>query len=183
MHRRPFLFAAAAAAALCGCSAVQPSYTISAGQMEQALARRFPRSYPVAGDLLELQLQTPRLTLLPERNQINAVLELQASGMLLGQRHYGGALDVDFGLRYEPSDHTLRARDVHVNALRLDGLPPALEGQLTRYGQPLAEKSLREVVLHRWQPKDLTAADRLGLEPGSITVTPQGLVVQLAPKP
>jgi hypothetical protein len=176
MQRRFFLAAASLAAALGGCAGVPPSYTISAQRLEQALARRFPRRYPVAG-LLELELQTPRLTLLPERNQINAVLALETSGPLLRQRRYGGVLDVDFGLRYEPSDRSLRAHNLHVNALRVDGLPPAWADTLTRYAQPLADQALREVVLHQWQPQELSAVTGLGWEPAEITVTPQGLAV------
>lgn len=181
MQRRTLLATLAAActlAALAGCASAQPSYTISAAQLQQALAKRFPRSYPVAG-LLDLQLQQPRLTLLPERNQLNAVLDLAATGPLLQARRYTGAFDVDFGLRYEPSDHSIRAHNLRVNALRLDGLQPPAAALLQRYGQQLADQSLREVVLHQLTGADLALADGLGVQPQSITVTPRGLVVRL----
>lgn len=183
MHRRHLLSLAAAGplALLSACASAQPSYTVSLRQMQQALAERFPRSYPVAG-LLDLQLQTPRLTLLPERNQINAVADVQASGPLL-RRSHGGTFDVNFSLRYEPSDRTLRAHDLRVNALRLDGLRPQAEQALALYGQQLADQSLREVVVHQLEPKDLALADGLGVQPESITVTPQGLAVRFGNKP
>ena len=182
MRRRHLLsLAASPLTLLCACAAAQPSYTVSLRQMQQALDGRFPRSYPVAG-LLDLQLQTPRLALLPERNQINAVADVQASGPLL-RRSHGGTFDVDFALRYEPSDRTLRAHDLRVNALRLDGLKPQAAQALALYGQQLADQSLREVVLHQLQPKDLALADGLGVQPESITVTSQGLVVRFGNKP
>jgi len=54
---------------------------------------------------------------------------------------------------------------------------------LALYGQQLADQSLREVVLHQLQPKDLALADGLGVQPESITVTSQGLVVRFGNKP
>ena len=183
MHRRQILthLGAASLALLAGCASAQPGYTITTRQLQQALAERFPRSYPLAG-LLELQLQTPHLTLLPERNQINAVLDLAATGPLLARSH-GGVFDVDFGLRYEPADRSIRAHDLRVNALRLDGLKPQAAALLQRYGQQLADQALRGVVLHQLRDKDLAAIDSLGLQPESITVTPRGLQVRFGPKP
>jgi hypothetical protein len=141
MRRRHLLSFTAAGplALLSACASAQPSYTVSLRQMQQALDGRFPRSYPVAG-LLDLQLQTPRLALLPERNQINAMADVQASGPLL-RRSHGGTFDVDFALRYEPSDRTLRAHDLRVNALRLDGLSRAGAGALRpAAGRPVAAR-------------------------------------------
>ena len=54
------------------------SVTLSLEQMQERLSTRFPRRYPVAG-LAELNLQTPRLSLRPERNRINAVMAVEAS--------------------------------------------------------------------------------------------------------
>ena len=183
MHRRQILthLGAASLALLAGCARAQPGYTISKQQLQQALAERFPRSYALAG-LLDLQLQTPHLTLLPERNQINALLDLAATGPLLARR-YTGVFDVDFGLRYEAADRSIRAHNLQVKALRVDGLKPQAEALLQQYGQQLADQSLRGVVLHQLRDKDLAAIDGLGLQPESISVTPRGLLVRFGPKP
>lgn len=183
MHRRLLLThtAAGALALLAGCASAQSGYTISTQQMQQALAERFPRSYPLGG-LLDLQLQAPRLALLPERDQVNAVFDLAATGALLARRHTG-VFDVDFALRYEPTDRSIRAYRLHVNALRLDGLKPQASELLQRYGQQLAEQSLREVVLHQLRDKDLAPIAAMGLQPESISVTPRGLLVRFGPKP
>lgn len=183
MHRRQLLshLGAAGLALLAGCVSAQPGYTISRQQLQQALAERFPRSYPLGG-LIDLELQTPHLTLLPERNQLNAVIDLTATGALLARPH-PGSLDVDFGLRYEPADRTIRAQQLHLNALRLEGLKPQAALLLQRYGQQLADQSLRGVVLHQLRDKDLASIDRLGLQPESISVTAGGLLVRFGPKP
>jgi hypothetical protein len=113
--------------------------------MQEKLATRFPRRYPVAG-LAELNLQTPRLSLRPERNRINAVMAVEASGPAL-RRTYSGSMDVDFALRFEPSDQTVRATELEVLALQLEGLPTQASTLLAGLGPTLAQQALREVVL------------------------------------
>ena len=53
---------------------------------------------------------------------------------------------------------------------------------LAGLGPVLAQQALREVVLHQLQPRDLAVSDRLGLQPGRITVTPRGLEIELVPR-
>ncbi|CAM3859471.1 DUF1439 domain-containing protein [Paracidovorax anthurii] len=163
----------------------QPRYTITTAQIQDALAEKLPRRYAVGGGLLQLELQVPALRMLPAQNRVNAVLPVVASGPLLsgGQRGYGGTFDVDFALRYEPSDRTLRAHQLHVNALRIEGLQPPASELLDAYAQQLATQSLGEVVLHTLRPQDLALADGLGMQPGPITVTERGLRVEFVQKP
>lgn len=172
--------AAATLALAAGCASAQPGYTVTTRQLQQAVAERFPRSYPLGG-LLDLQLQAPRLSLLPERNQLNARLDLLAAGPLLARSHTG-LLDVDFGLRYEAADRSIRAHDLRLNTLRVDGLKPQAAALLQRYGQQLADQSLGGVLLHQLRDKDLAPLDALGLQPQSISVTPRGLLVGFGPK-
>lgn len=162
----------------------QPAYTITTPQIEEALAEKLPRRYRLGG-LLNLEVQVPALRLLPAQNRINAVLPVVASGLAVseGARDAAGSLDVDFALRYEPSDRTLRAQQIHVNALRIDGLRSAAAEMLNGYAQQLATQSLGEVVLHTLRPQDLALADGLGMQPGPITVTERGLRVEFVRKP
>ena len=168
---------AALGATACNGSVGPRSVTLSLDAMHERLAQRFPRRFPLAG-LIDLNLQVPRLTLLPERNRINAVMALDASGPAL-RRAYSGVLDVNFALRYEPADGTVRATELQVQTLQIDGLPPQTSTLVAGLGPTLAQQALREVVLHQLQARDLALADRLGLQPGRITVTQQGLVIEL----
>ena len=68
-------------------------------------------------------LHSPVLGLLPERNALNAVLQADLSGPVLKQA-YGGHLNLDFALRYEPTDRTLRAHQIKVNSLVINDLAP-----------------------------------------------------------
>ncbi|SFC60530.1 hypothetical protein SAMN05216344_12453 [Polaromonas sp. OV174] len=158
----------------------QPSFSVSAEQLQQAVARRFPLRYPV-GKLLDLTLQAPRLRLLPELNRLAAEMAVQAAGPAL-RRSYSGSFDVDFALRYEASDQTVRAYQLRVKALNFPDLAPGPSELLKAYGPALAEQALQEVVLHQLRPQDLALPDAMGLQPGSITVTDKGLVIDFVNK-
>jgi len=153
----------------------QPNYTVSLAQLQQAVAQRFPLQYPLGG-LVDLTLQAPVLRLMPELNRLGATMAVDAGGPALGQR-YPGSFDVDFALRYEASDKSIRAYRLHFNSLRLQGLPPGPSGLIEAYGNSLAQQALFEVVVHRLRPQDLALADTMGLEPGTLTVTDKGLTI------
>jgi hypothetical protein len=109
-------------------------------------------------------------------NRLGATMAVDAGGAALGQR-YPGSFDVDFALRYEASDKSIRAHQLHFNSLRLQGLPPGPSTLIEAYGNSLAQQALLEVVVHRLRPQDLALADTMGLEPGALTVTDRGLVI------
>lgn len=158
-----------------------PGYAVSTGQLQAAVAQRFPLRYPVPG-VLDLELRTPRLRPLPEQNRLLAEMALEASGPALHQTHQG-SFDVDFALRYEASDRTVRAQELRLSRLRFPSLRPDVVRLLDAYAPAMAAQSLREVVLHQLQPEDLKAIDAMGMQPGEITVTDTGLRIGLVLKP
>ncbi len=158
-----------------------PGYTVSAELLQRSVDQRFPLRYPVPG-LLNLDLRTPRLRLLPERNRLLAEMAVEAAGPALNRGHQG-TFEVDFALRYEASDRTVRAHQLRFNRLRFPTLQPGVVDLLNTYAPALAEQSLREVVLHQLQRQDLAAVDAMGMQPGAITVTDAGLVIGLVMKP
>mgnify|MGYP000876737801 FL=1 len=117
LHRRRFLtttssgLALGAVALLLGRGALaQPSYTVPLAQLQEMVAPKFPRSVPVQG-LFDLTLQVPLLRLLPEVNRLGATMAVDAAGPAL-RRSHAGLFDVEFALRYEASDRTLRAHQI-----------------------------------------------------------------------
>jgi hypothetical protein len=181
MNRRS-LFSSAARLALAASAfstaqvLAQPSYAVSLQQLQRALDQRFPRRYEVAG-LLEVEMQAPAVRLLPELNRLGTELPVQAGGPAL-RRRYPGSVDVDFALRYERSDQSIRAHQIRVNAVRMEGLGRDGERLLDAYLRQLSEQALVEVVLHTLRPQDLALATTMGFEPGEIVVTPQGLTIR-----
>ena len=150
-----------------------PSYLITTGQLQEVLAQRFPMRYQVPG-LFDLDVAQPQLHLLPELNRVASEMSVGVAGPAL-RRSYSGEFDLDFALRYEPSDQTIRAHSLQVHSLRFAGLPANAAAVLDAYGAALARQSFGEVVLHQLRPRDLALADAMGLQPGDITVTREGL--------
>ena len=185
MKRRSILSAATWLAwAGLGCAssgaADRPVYKVSIEQLQRMIAGHFPARYPV-GNLFNLQVDAPRLRLLPELNRLASEMALDAAGPAL-RRSYRGSFDVDFALRYEPNDQSIRAYALRAHSIRLPGLAPQTLQLLEAYGQALAEQALLEVVLHRLGARDLALADAMGLQPGDITVTPEGLEIGFVAK-
>lgn len=158
-----------------------PHYTVSAAQLQRAVAQRFPLRYPVQG-LMNLDVQVPQLRLLPAQNRLSAEMVVNAAGPAL-QRSHQGTLEVDFALRYEAADRTVRAHQLRIKRLQFSTLPPGVVALLNTYGPAMAQQALLEVVQHQLSPQDLVLPDGLGMQPGSITVTSEGLVIGLVPKP
>jgi hypothetical protein len=189
MQRRYFLSVASLAmvgltglVVLAGTQALaQPRTTVSAAQLQHMVAQRFPLRYPVAG-VLNMDVQAPLLRLLPQQNRLSAEMVVDASGPALNTSRQG-TLEVDFTLRYEASDRTVRAHQLRFKQLRIADLSPAGNDLLNLYGPALAQQALQEVVLHQLRPQDLALTDDLGLQPASITVTDNGLVVGFEMKP
>lgn len=158
-----------------------PHYTVSVELLQQAVAQRFPLRYPVPG-LMNLDMQVPQLHLLPAQNRLGADIALVAAGPALQGSHQG-TLALDFALRFEASDLTVRAHQLRFKRLTMPSLQPGVVAMLNAYGPALSQSALLEVVLHRLQPQDLALPNSLGMQPGSITVTDTGLLIGFVPKP
>jgi hypothetical protein len=157
-----------------------PHYKVSAARLQAAVAERFPLRYPLKG-LMNLDVQVPQLRLLPALNRMAAEMVVLAAGPALQRRHQG-TLEVEFALRYEASDHTVRAHQLRLARLQFPSLQPGVVALLNTYGPALAERTLLEVVLHTLRTQDLALPDTLGMQPGSITVTGEGLTIGFVPK-
>ena len=182
LARRRWLMQAGAAAVLVigglrpACAGMGISgYTVSLAELLAMLSERFPRRFPLAG-LAALELNAPALALRPEANRLRARVPAVLSGPAVGMPREG-VLEVEFGLRYEAKDRTLRAHDIVFHSLEMQGLEPAAAALLQAWAPRLARRALGEVVLHRLEEKDLALLDGLGLQPGAIAVTDQGLSI------
>ncbi len=158
----------------------RPRHKIPAGELHEALSRRFPVRLGLAG-MLQVEISAPMLHLRPARNQLGAGLLAQVRGVQ--QRPLpAGEMDLVFSLRYEASDQTVRARDPEILDLRWPGMPPetvrALQGILPRIAGDFGE-----VVLHRFSARELALPETMGLVPQELAVVDDGLVVFFGPGP
>ncbi|MBS7349792.1 MAG: DUF1439 domain-containing protein [Comamonas sp.] len=185
MQRRRFsqlLVLAAPLGGLLACSPPIPEYwDWPEAQLLSAITAHFPRDYPVAG-LLKASLAQPQLTLQPESNTLQALLQVAFSGPALGQVYQGRAL-LRFGLRFEPQDSSVRTHQVQVLQLQLEGAPEAVGQMFSAYGPYLAEKIFQNWALYQLDSSQRELLQRWAVEVGEIHVTEQGLRVYLHRRP
>ena len=162
-----------------GCSLWSGPRTIDVtqAQLQQAVERRFPieRRYL---ELLDVTVAAPRVLLRPDVNRVATELEVLISDRIVRSQHRG-SIALNFGLRFEPSDNTIRLTNVRVDRIDVEGASALLRQQLDRVGVLLAEQTLNERPVHTLRPKDVEAMQGRGLRPGDIRVTSSGLEIDL----
>lgn len=169
-------------ALLSGCAGLIGSHDvdISESQLTLLLARQFPLERKVA-EVIDLTVTNPVLTLIPQGNRVGTELDVAALDRLFGNTATAH-VKLDYGLRFQPSDHTIRMTQVRVRDLTLASGSSNLHGAAQRIGGLVAENALEDLVIYRMKPAQADEMDRLGLVASPITVTPQGLHMTVAPK-
>jgi hypothetical protein len=173
---------AVAATTLAGCVGGFGPRTIELPQarLQELVARHFPVDKRVL-DAIDLTLDSPQVGLQPEANRISVELALRASGGNAVSGRLAGSLRVSEGLRFEPSDNTIRLVDVRVERFVIEGLPANWQRQIDRLGKPLAKGLLEDQVLYTLRPKDVAGLEGRGLRPGDMRVTSSGIEITLVP--
>jgi hypothetical protein len=182
MHRRVLLCAAACwpvARVAAQEEDARPHLRISAAQLYDAMAKRFPQRFGLPG-VVELEVSAPRLLLLPARNKLGASLVAQATGAFQTVRP--GDLDLVFAVRYEAADRTLRGWRPEILDFHFPDLAPDATQALRALLPALSQDIAAEVVLHRFTPGELALPDTMGFEPRDVTVLDDGLLVTFAQK-
>jgi hypothetical protein len=166
--------------ALGGCAGLGGPRTITLSQAElaQLLEKQFPLDRRMM-EVLDVQVRSPRLTLLPESNRLATELDVTARDRLFG-RAMSGALALDYALRYDDTEHAIRLTQVRVNRFELSAVPENMRGVANRLGALLAEQLLNDFAIYRIKPETLKAAGVMGVKPGAVTVTARGVEVTLA---
>ena len=177
--RRCLLLALGAGAGLAGCAGLAGPPRLRFGERE--LAAMLERHFPLERRLLEVidvEVRTPRLRLLPERNRIAARVDIGTRDRLFGSR-LNGELDFDSALRFQARDQTLRLDQVRVQDLKVAGSGGDARTPFERLGAALAERVLEGMVLYTLPAERAEQLRRAGLAPGAVTVTSGGVEVEL----
>jgi hypothetical protein len=170
---------------LAGCGALSSGprqIHISEAQLLERIASRFPVRQRYLG-LFEVTLDQPRLRLLPEENRVGTEVGYLVALPVPGASDIKGRLELSHGLRFEPSDTTLRLTQARVERLDVDGLNAAQAAQVKKLGGLLADDVLKEAVVHRLKKEDMASLAGRGYRPGAIRVVPGGLQLTLEPLP
>jgi hypothetical protein len=115
-----------------------------------------------------------------DANRLATEFEVLVSDRVFHGQHRG-MIALNYGLRFEPSDNSVRLTNVRVDRFEIDGAPALLRQQLDRLGVQLAEQTLNERPVYTLRPKDVEAVQGRGYRPGDIRVTSTGLVIALLP--
>ncbi len=179
-----------AAAALCagvlallsGCASLLGTHDIdiSESQLTLLLARQFPMERKVL-EVIDLNITNPQIELMPQANRVGTELDVTALDRLFGSTAMGH-VKLDYGLRFQASDHTIRMTQVRVRELTLSSGSDKLRGAAQRIGGLVAENALENLVLYRMKPAQADEMDRLNLVASPITVTAQGLHMSVSPR-
>ncbi len=169
-----------ALASLAGCTGLggPRNVSLSQAQLQAQIDRQFPRQQRLL-ELIDVNVARPTLRLLPERNRIATDLDLSATERLSG-RTVRGSLALDYALRYEPSDASVRLSQVRVQNAMLDLGHGPLSPSSARVGALLAERLLDDFVLYRADAKRLELLQRAGITTADIVVMSRGVEVRFA---
>jgi len=162
----------------CGALVTPTSWTVPEAELQRLLTRDFPQQRRVL-EIVDVDIGLPALTLLPASNRLATLTPVSARERLFGGR-WQGRLGVEAGLRWRSDDASVRLADVRMTALEpSDGsvLPP----QSRAIATALAELMLRDRALYRVPAERLARLREHGVEPASLDVTAQGLVIGLKP--
>ena len=174
--------------ALLSACALQPPAPKKIAVSEARLAQLINSQFPFSSQLLEVldvDVSAPRIVLDPAANRINTSMKLAVSpdGIfgLLTNRSYKGDIDLSYGLRFEPSDGSVRMADVRVIRFGIDEVPRLMQRPIQRLGGTLAQELLNDYVLYKLSAEDLQATQGWGYKPGAFKIEPGGLSITLDP--
>ncbi|CBJ52015.1 putative transmembrane lipoprotein [Ralstonia solanacearum PSI07] len=150
-------------------------YTFSRGQLQDALARKFPFQRRYLG-VFDVTLVNPQLTLDAARNRIAIQADARVESGLFRQPLIG-PLAVSSGLHYDAPTRSIRLDQPSVDRFDLQNVPGGLGPQISALGSLMAGQLLADYAVYTFKPEQLKVAG-IAVEPGTITVLPEGVHVQ-----
>ena len=173
---------------LAGCAALAPqpkNINLSQERLLQLISSQFPFNNRML-EVLEVAVSKPRVQLDPLNNRIQTGLDVNVAprGLAgaLTQRNFSGVLDMSYGLRFEPSDNSIRMADVKVSKLDVPGVPEQFQTAVNKLGGLLAEKLLSDYSLYKLTAADLQSEVKgWGFKPGKFSIANNGLNIAIDP--
>jgi len=180
LPRRALLLLTIAGLASCAGLGGPPTVTLKADDIQSLVQKSFPQERRLL-EVLDVSVAAPATRLLPERNRIGAVIQIQARDRLFGAT-WKGRLDFDAALRWEPRDQTVRLTQVRVQDLASDAASP-VRTPAERLGLAVTERVLEDLSLYQLGGERAQQMQRLGVMPSAITVTSRGVEITFQPQP
>jgi hypothetical protein len=178
------LLVAAGAGSLSGCAGLEKAlkgYELSLEKLRESMAGFFPLKRKLL-DYFDVGLALPKLALQPAANRIGTELDMSLSENRFINRSFSGQFGISSGLRYEPSDNSLRLASVNSDKLALPGVPSLIAPQVEKVGGLLVEKVLEGYKVHAVPDSMVRTLDAIGLMPGTMKVSATGVGFDLVPR-
>ena len=142
---------------LMGCGAIpliSGEVRLSADELTQKMARRFPMEKSVAG-LLDITLANPRVDLSEADNRITTHFDAMVK-LPLTRKQVSGTLKVSGRPDYVPESRSLFLRDARIDQIRMDNMPDGLSAALAKAASVVAREALEDKPLHTFNAEDFT---------------------------
>lgn len=166
-----------AASAWAGYNVWTGDYTFSRDELQAAVDKRFPATLRY-GQVVDVQLTHPRLVLDDANNRVTTRMDARLTNTLLPAPPINGTLSLSSGLKYDPAKRAVLLDNPSVEQVQVDGMPAQYGEQLNAIGAVVAQQLLRDYPLYTFTPDQLRVAGK-EVEPGAITVLPDGIKVQV----
>jgi len=181
--RRPLLAFAVTAASVAtlgtahaGYNVWTGEYTFTKGELQSAIDKRFPATLRY-GELVSVQLSNPRLVLDEASNRVTTQMDAALTNTVLPSPPINGTLALNSGIRYDATRRAVLLDNPTVQDVQVQGMGEYRD-QLNAIGAVVAQQLLKDYPLYTFKPDELRFNGK-DVEPGAITVAPDGIRVQV----
>ena len=165
---------------LVGCNAdfLKPStVTFTPAEFQTALARKFPVQKQYFG-LIDLTVSHPQVSMRPDIKHI--AMQFDADVATFGAKQVlKSKLNITTSLAYNAATRSIVLQDPHLENIDVDGMSNGQVKGLNQMAALLISETLQGASIYTFNPDDLHFAG-MKLEPESIEITEQGVVIHIA---
>lgn len=168
-----------AALLVAGCSSIpflSGEFRMTADELTQKLARRFPVEKSVAG-LLDVTLTRPVVELIAAENRLATSFDVTVR-LPLANKTVSGSLKIAGRPEYVAASRSLFLREPRVEQMRMDDMPAALSAALAAAASKIAKDVLEDKPLYVFKPDEFA---RYGVryEPERVEVKDDALILKV----
>nr|WP_092139242.1 DUF1439 domain-containing protein [Cupriavidus sp. YR651] len=151
-------------------------YTFTKAELQSAVDKRFPTTLRY-GELVSVKLTHPRLVLDEAGNRVITQMDAALTNTVLPSPPINGTLALNSGIRYDATRRAVLLDNPTVQQVQVQGMSQYSE-QLNAIGAVVAQQLLKDYPLYTFKPDELRFNGK-DVEPGAITVAPDGIRVQV----
>lgn len=151
-------------------------YTFTKTELQSAVNKRFPTTLRY-GELVSVQLSNPRLVLDEATNRVTTRMDAAMTNTVIPSPPINGTMSLNSGVRYDATRRAVLLDNPTVQDVQVQGMSQYTQ-QLNAIGAVVAEQLLKDYPLYTFKPEELRFNGK-DVEPGAITVAPDGIRVQV----